>query len=263
MHIPHLISVMVLAGVFVTMLGSGGARAESQAGGVPAVSDRLTVLERATATLRTTVTTLQTQVTTLRTTVTTLQTDNTDLKGALAAEIAAREASENALRAADDDIRGVVFQLALDRLKGDLDLATRISNVEALIGAGASGKFFDVRTSGGLVHGGRATVATLGPLPPGNYLVIGRVDVENFIHDTLWFCSLHDPLHQGPDFSVDAASTSTQSVGFTGSALSSLTMAGIARLTTSGPVTIECQSTESGSDLPGIHLLAVQVGQPG
>jgi len=136
-------------------------------------------------------------------------------------------------------------------------LLNRIKNAEDLIGA--TGKFFDVKTSGGLVNGANATVATLGPLPPGNYLVIGRAEVENFIHDTLWFCNLIDPA----GLNIDGTASSTQSVEFSGVPLSSLTMAGIARLTTAGKVTMECGSNESGSDLPNIHLLAVQVGQPG
>jgi hypothetical protein len=250
MHMPRFISVLVLVSVFVIMSDPGGARAESQAGGLPAVADRVSVLEGVATTLKASVAILQTQVTTLRTTVTTLETDNTDLKSALAAETAARAAE-------DSTLRGLLFQEALDRITAGINLSNRIQAVEALIGA--TGKFFDVKTSGGLVNGANATVATLGPLPPGNYLVIGRAFVENFIHDTLWFCNLLNPA----GFNIDGTATSTQSVGFTGNALSSMTMAGFARLTTSGPVTMECASDESGSDLPDIHLLAVQVGQPG
>jgi hypothetical protein len=253
MQMACLISVMVLAGGFVIASGPGTARADSQAGGVPVVADRVSVLEGVATTLQTAVTALTTQVTTLRTTVTTLQTDNTDLRAALAAEIAARGAG-------DDAVRALVFQEALDRLKVDVNLTNRMQAVEALAGAGATGKFFDVHISDAfLVNGARATVATVGPLPPGNYLVVGRVEVENFIHDTLWFCNLLNPA----GFNIDGTATSTQSVGFTGNALSSLTMAGIARLTAAGPVTLECESNESGSDLPNVHLLAVQIGQPG
>ena len=260
MHVPRLMSMMILAGVFVMVSTPEGARAESQAGGVPALAERVTVLEGVTTTLKTTVTTLQTQVTTLRTTVTTLQNNNTDLQSALAAEIAAREAAEAALRATDDELRSAIFQVVLDRLKGDIDLAARISNLEAQVGTGASGKFFKIEATGTLVNGARATIATLGPLPPGNYLVIGRVDVNNFDHDALWFCSLQHPseLHV-----IDGAETSTQSVGLSGSPLASITMAGIARLTVSDPVTMDCESNRNSSDLANIRMLAVQIGLPG
>jgi len=233
--------------------GPTGAQAQSQAGGLPAVSDQVSRLEGVATTLQTAVTTLTTQVTTLRTTVTTLQTDNVDLQSALTAEIAARQA-------ADDALHTLLFQEVVNRAKGDLDLGARISNVEALVGAGASGKFFQIRTTGSLVNGARATVATLGPLPPGNYLVIGRVDVENFDHDALRICSLQHPSEL---LVIDASQTSTRSVGLTGSPLASITMAGIARLTVSDPVTMDCESGESGSDLGDIRLLAVQIGLPG
>jgi len=258
MHVARL-SPLLLAGVFVIMSAPGGAHAESQAGGVPALAERVTVLEGVTTTLKTTVTTLQTQVTTLRTTVTTLQDSNADLRSALAAEIAARETAEGALRATDDELRSLIFQLALR----DIDFAIRIKNLEddVAANAGASGKFFQIRhATGGLVNGARATIATLGPLPPGNYLVIGRVDVVNFDHDALWSCSLQHPSEQQ---SIDGAETSTQSVGLSGSPLASITMAGIARLTVSDPVTMDCESNRNSSDLGNIHLIAVQIGLPG
>ncbi|PWU25209.1 MAG: hypothetical protein C5B48_02485 [Candidatus Rokuibacteriota bacterium] len=245
---------MVLAAALVITSDPGGARAQSQAGGLPTLADRVSILEGVATTLKSTVTTLQTQVKTLDSTVTTVQTTNADLQSALAAEVAARQA-------ADDALRALVAQVALDRLKGDVDLTTRISNLEAEVGDLANsvtGKFFDVKTLGGLVNGALATVATLGPLPPGNYLVIGRASVQNFIHDTTWFCTLNDPTGNNIDDSV----TSTQFLGFSGHQ-SSLTMAGIARLASSGSVRMECQTGESGSDLPSVHLLAVQVGSPG
>ena len=256
MHMLRLISVIV-AGGFVVLSGAGGVRAESQAGGLPVVADRVTRLEGVATTLQTAVTTLTTQVTTLRTTVTTLQTDNASLQNALAAEIAARQAADSALQAAHDALAGAVFQEVFARVNGDRALGNRIDDVAALIAA--TGKFFEVKTFGGLVNGARATVATLASLPPGNYLVIGRAEVQNLIHNvTLWLCSLNDPTGL-----IDDSAASTLSLELTGSPRASITLAGISRLTTSGPVTMECQAGEAGSDLPSIHLLAVQVGQPG
>src|SRR5262245_58743113 len=154
-------------------------QAESQAGGLPVVSDRVRVLEGIAVnlqtavttlqsnvtTLKTSVTNLQTNVTTLQTKVTTLESDNTDLQSALDAEIAARKAAEAQLQDAlnlEEFFRkgtDVILNNAVATLKARLD---------------SVGTFYSVHNSGGgLDHGIFAEVAILGPLPPGNYLVIG------------------------------------------------------------------------------------------
>ena len=45
MHVSHLIGVVVGVGVLVITSGPDSARAQSQTGGLPAVSDRVRVLE--------------------------------------------------------------------------------------------------------------------------------------------------------------------------------------------------------------------------
>src|SRR5262245_53251474 len=81
------------------------AEAQSQAGGLPDVSARVSILEGIATTLQNQVTTLQTEATGLRNQVTVLQTANTNLQNAFDAETAARVQGDNALRAAVDSER--------------------------------------------------------------------------------------------------------------------------------------------------------------
>jgi hypothetical protein len=80
--------------------GQGGARAASQAGGLPAVSDRVSALEGIARTLQAAVTALQTQVTTLQTANANLQSSLNNLQTALNTETAARTAGDTTLQAA-------------------------------------------------------------------------------------------------------------------------------------------------------------------
>src|SRR5262245_22717574 len=168
MHLRHRIGVAMLAGVFVIMLGPSGAWAASQAGGLPAVSDRVSVLEGIVATLRTAVTTLTAQVTAL-------QTANTGLQNALNAEIAGRTAADTALknaldqeaakRANDDSSLQTALNIEKEqRIQGDNALASEI---------GSGGKAFIVKRDEDvfLPNGDRAIVAAL-PLPAGSYFLL-------------------------------------------------------------------------------------------
>ena len=108
--------------------------AQSQAGGLPVVSDRVSVLEGVAANL-------QTAVTTLRTEVTVLQNTNTELKNALDAERTARIAADNALQAAlnqkattretqDGNLELALVVEHAQRANTDLKLRGLINNAE-------------------------------------------------------------------------------------------------------------------------------------
>ena len=253
---------MVRVAMVVMALGLAGvsssAEAQSQAGGLPAVSARVSILEGIAAKL-------QTAVTTLATTVTTLQTANTDLQNALNAEIAARVQGDNALRAAVDSER---FQ----RTAGDSNLLTQIVDNAAAIQTinglvTSAGQFYEalvVNTF--LVEGAFATVATLGPLPSGNYLVTATLSLENVNNAARWLCTLStQTVDQGRITVVDIHQTHT-SLGGIGvlSEFNSLALAGIARLPDgAATVRVGCGTGVSGSDIRSVHIVAVKVGEPG
>ena len=251
----RLISVASLAVVFVIVSGPGTARAQSHAGGLPAVSDRVTVLEGITAnlqsavtTLQTAVTTLQGNVTTLQTKVTTLETKNTDLQSALNAEVAARKSAIADLQDSLD-VERFARTLADNLIKARLD------------SLGGLGTFFiGENTSGGLVMGAPATVVTIGPLPAGNYLVVGTVQVRNSIHDVDWLCDLLGPAGEFLDGGITFTQNNIDARGDE----TTLTLAGIARVPTASSATVRCQNlTETGGSTTIGRMFAVRVGQPG
>jgi hypothetical protein len=262
----RLISVAILAGVFLIMSDASGAAAASQAGGLPAVSDRVSALEQIATTLQAAVTTLQTQVATLQTananlqnSVTSLQTANANLQSslnnvqnALNTETAARTAGDSSLESALDGER-------LLRALADNNLSNQIQSAKALIES--VGTFYDGPvTPGGLVMGAPATIATVGPLPAGNYLVIGRAIVRNSIHDVDWLCTLRDPAGQEIAGAIGFTQNNIDARG----SETTFTLAGIASLSAPGTVRVECQNLTQtgGSDVIG-QALAVKVGQPG
>ena len=266
------LSAVILAGMFAMMSVPSSVQAESQAGGLPGVSDRVRVLEGIAVnlqtavttlqsnvtTLKTTVTNLQTNVTTLQTKVTTLETKNTDLQGALDAEIASRVQGDNALRAAVDSER-------VQRTAGDSSLADAIDTIGDLVAS--TGQFYEtVVVNTFLVEGASATLATLGPLPAGNYLVTATLGLENTIHAARWLCTLFAQTgDQVPVAVIDSLQTHT-SLGGIGvlSEFNSVALAGIARVPqAAASVKVNCGTGVSGSDVRSVRIVAVKLGQPG
>jgi hypothetical protein len=232
----------------LTLLGLGvfaSVEAQSQAGGLPAVSARVQVLEGIATTLQTQVTTLQTQVTTLQTAnttlqtqVTTLQTDNTALQAALDAETAAR-------RNADITLVNVIQN-------GDRDLRAAIEAIRGTIG-----NAFEVTVpSTFLVNGQLGTVAMLENVPAGRYLVIAKAIVLNVDNDAEWHCRLLRNNDQFPNV-LDRSAATTES-GFIENT-SNMTMVGIATLPAPGSFRVDCFTLKADSDLHQVKIVAVSV----
>ena len=257
----RLLSVLVLTGMFAIMSVPSGAQAQSQAGGLPVVSDRVSVLEGTAAalqaaltSLQTTVTNLQTTVTTLRTQVTSLQTANTDLGNALNAEIVARLQGDSGVRASVESER-------LQRIAADSSLMETIGTLTS------TGRFYEtVVVNTFLVEGADAVLATLGPIPSGNYLVVANLSLENTVHAARWLCTLFsETVDQGHITLIDSHQTHT-SLGGIGvlSEFNTLALVGIARLPDSAAtVKVRCSTGVSGSDIRVVHVVAVRVGNPG
>jgi hypothetical protein len=248
---------VILAALFVMMPGAKDARAESQAGGLPSVSGRVSVLEGIAATLQTVVTTLQTQVTAL-------QTANTGLQNALNAETAARIAADNALQAAlnqeattrkakDDSLEVALITEGFARINTDVELRGLINN--------ARGQAFSTfKSHAVLVHGASALVGSVGPLPPGSYLIVAKASVSNADHNAVWSCE----LHRDDGTIIDRSTTGTSSLGLTddlGPNWSNIAHVVLTRLTSEMKVNMFCETRENDSELFDIAMTATQVGQ--
>jgi hypothetical protein len=247
-------AVGVLIGLFVTVAGPGAAWAQSQAGGLPAVSARVATLEGVAATLQaavasllTQITGLQAQVTGLKTQVTGLETANTDLQNALTSETAARTVSDAALQAS------IVLE-GQRRLTADTELRN-------LIASAKGPAFSSFNRKADLVNGAGATVGTLGPMPPGNYLVVAKAAVQNFKNDAGWFCN----LLRADGAPIDGTFASTESRGI-GEIVSlsetNLTNVAVTTLTVEGSLKMVCgtHNGAAGSTVFDIAIAAVQVG---
>lgn len=257
MHVRRLISTGVLVSMVVITSNPSDVGAQSQAGGLPAVSERVSVLERLAVTLQTAVTSLQTQVTVL-------QTANNDLKKALDAEAAARTAADNALRAAldqeastretaDTNLSLALVTERLQRIGTDEELRGLISN--------ARGQAFSTfRNHASLINGATALVGKVGPLPAGNYLIIAKATVLNFDNNAVWDCF----LRRDDGVSVDSTSTGTAAHEFLddlGPDHSNIVNVGLTSMPAPGSVNMFCGSREAGSEIFNIAMTAVQVGQ--
>ncbi len=232
--------------------------ADPQTGGLPDVAARVKTLE-------TLVTTLQTSVATLQTNVTALQSANSGLQNALNAEIAARTAADTALQSAlnkeieirdisDAFLNGLLSLEKKDRIGEDQWL-------ESLINASEKKTFSTGVVSTFLPNGDLTRVATLGPLPPGNYFVTGKALVDNQDHNAFWQCDL--VLLEGT-IELDRAFATTESNGVNAvNTHAVIVFEQIVNLTAPGTVTIQCHTGKPSSYMGDIHLIAIQVGSPG
>jgi hypothetical protein len=225
---------------FVTSLVASSARADSQTGGVPTLDVRVTTLE-------TTVGVLQTSLTTLQNTVTTLQAANNDLQKALNDEITNRFVADFKLASALADETN-------ERKYQDSVLSGAIENLKtAGIGAKAYSTFV---LHGDVPNGNRTTVATLGGLPAGKYLVLAKGNVSGE-HDVVWGCFLNYRSQLDWDDQIIVA---TEGVGVESwNSLTAVALSAIVTLGSPGQVALSCESGEPGSEVDNIRIVALQV----
>jgi hypothetical protein len=269
--------VALVASLLVALSGPLVARADSQAGGLPAVADRVSALEAAVTSLQIANTNLKNALnaeTAARTAGdSALQAANTSVQNALNAEIAARSAGDSALQAANANLQSALNAEIAARSAGDSALqaaigqeaAARQSADSALSAAlsTAKGKAFSTFVPNfGLVNGAEAVVATLGPLPPGDYFVIARATVRNASHDAAWYCFLEldnivplDDVREGTEeFGLFEGAAFATSYG-------NLTNIRVTTaLAPSGTVRMKCSTHVAGSDLLGIRIIAIELG---
>jgi len=228
---------------------------DPQTGGLPALADRVQLLEGLTQSLQQAVETLQSNVAAL-------QSANTNLQSALNAEIAARAAADTTLQAAltreatlrdsaDSALQTQIGQEATTRLLSDKALGESIA-------ANQVNAYSIYHDHAGLVGGNRAAVGTIGPLPAGNYLVTGKVTASNFIHDTVWSCYLQ--RDDGVFIDRTDSDTTTAALGGSGGSTAIVNVA-LTTLSAPGSISMLCESQASGSDLFDVSITATQVGQ--
>lgn len=249
MPVLRRVRVMVLAGVIVVVSSSGAARAQSQTGGLPLVSDRVSALEEVAASLKTAVTTLQTQVTVL-------QTANTGLQNALNAEIATRAAADTALRTADADLQDAIDLETFARRAADTVTGNTVAALSSRIdGLASVGKAYEKEVrSTFLVNGALGTLAVLDGLPAGRYVVIAKALVENVDHDADWTCYLLRGDLSFPD-TLDISAATTAS-GFIENH-SNVALAAVATLPAPGSFKIQCFTLVASSTLRWVKIVAI------
>ena len=229
--------ILVATAAMSILIFPSAGRADSQAGGLPALADRVLALEATTLTLQQLVTTLQANVASL-------QAANSSLQAALTQEAATRAT-------ADTNLQGQISQEATTRQSKDDSLQASIASVKV--------KAFQVSHDFvGLVQGQRAVVASTGPLPKGNYLVIGRVSANNTIHTAHWRCD----LQRGDGIFIDDTEADTNNTFPSVSNSVDTTMVvnlAVVFLSEGNSVMMACQTGVSGSDLFSVRLTALQV----
>jgi hypothetical protein len=225
---------------FVASTAAFSVRADSQTGGVPSLDVRVTTLE-------TTVGVLQTTLTTLQNTVTTLQAANNDLQKALNDEITARFV-------ADFKLASALVDETNERKYEDSVLSGAIENLKT---AGIGAKVYSTFViHGDVPNGNLTTVATLGGLPAGKYLILAKGNVSGE-HDVVWGCFLNFRSQLDWDDQIIVA---TEGVGVESwNSLTAVALSGIVTLSSPGQVTMSCESGEPGSEVDNIRLIALQV----
>jgi len=250
---------MLRTTIVVAALGLAGispsAEAQSQQGGLPTVSARVSAVEGIAATLQGAVTTLQTQLTALQTANSNLQTANNNLQTAnnnlqtaLSAEIAARVAADAALQAA---INSETAQRTAD-----------VQELRGLINAAGSKAFSTFRGQSALANGASGGVGAIGPLPAGNYLVTAKAVIQELGSNTSWTCTLRTEDGRAID------RTSGFNASHTGNA-SIVENVAMATLTAPGSIIMICGTEVAGpsceltscSSVVDIAMVAVQVGE--
>ena len=228
--------VVAAAAVSITIFCSAGRADDSQAGGLPALADRVLALEAAT--------------TSLKAIVAELQAANANLQAALAQETAARTAADSALQAVDSTLQTKLDQEAATRKAKDDALQSSLTTVTV--------KAYQVSHDHvGLVHGDRTVVADTGPLPGGNYFILGKVTADNGLHSVPWTCD----LQRDDGVYIDQTSGGTSNDAF----VSFLTDTPILNtavlvLTNGASVHMACMTHEiAGSDTFDVRLIAIHV----
>ena len=251
MQIHRRVGNAVLAFAFGSVIGGPGvALGQSQEGGLPAVSDRVAVLEGATASLKAAVKDLLAQITTL-------QAANTVLQSALDAEIQARGAADAALQATATGLQTALNGEIAARQSTTAALSSGLTVLNSRLDSfGNLGKAYETFVPDTfLPNGNRTTVAELA-LPAGKYFVMAKTVVSNVEHDTPWDCQLFRNGESFPFF-LDASSTYTEDVSFNSS--DNITLATIATLSAPGSVRMECFSLEPASRILDVKIVAVVV----
>ena len=233
------------------------ARADPQAGGLPELASRVTILESLVTTLQTNLISLQTLVSTLQTKLTVLETAKTDLTKALSDEAAARKAADAALQSqidAQTDVNFAMGRLIDDERKARVDadqyLGDQIDTQARTFSAPALATF--------LPNGDETVLAEL-DLPAGNYFVTGKTNVHNGDHSAGWICALY---LNGPT-ELDGVLYYTVPPSGLGinTPAGELVMHQVVTLSAPGHVTLQCNSGEPGSDVSAIRLIAIRVGR--
>lgn len=266
---------MVRVAAVVGALGlvwMSSAEAESQAGGLPAVSSRVQVLEEVSKALQSQVTTLLTEAKALQTQVDTLQSDNATLQESLSKETQTRKTETTTLQEAisketqarqteTTKLQEGLSQETHTRQTADDTLSQSAAELEAQINEqlNAAGKVFSVSVPQTfLINGHLGTVATLANVPAGRYVVIAKAVVENDIHDSGWACLLFRNAENLSSDVLDHSSATTESGSFR-LTRSTVSMVAVVTLFAPGSFRMDCQTEENGSDLFGVKIVAVSV----
>jgi hypothetical protein len=231
-----------LAGSVLMLWGLPGSWGQ-QAGGLPAVSARVSALESALAAQNSALTTLQNGLTALQTSLSSVQ-------NALTQETVQRAAVDSGLQAA-------VNQEAATRAAQAQQLQQQL---QTLVAASSGPKVFQSYVANTFLVNGSGIVGALGPLPVGNYVVIGKAGVHNTQNTSQWLCTLIDD-NGG---TIDATDTHTDSQGIgehIAESLSGFMVGAAISLSAPGSVRLSCFTGEAGSLLNNVRLIAVKVGE--
>ncbi len=233
------------------------AQADSQAGGVPTLEDRVTVLENSVSSLQTTVTNLNNAVTALQTSVTNLQSANSSLQTALANETANRTSADNKLQT-DLASETAARTTADNSIKNSL--STFDQKIQDAITATGGGRHYSVRViTADVPNGGNTSVAVLDGLPSGHFVVFAKGLVRNFDHNAVWACSLiQNDNTPGP---LDQIALETESSGLNATNSSStFALMSEVEMVNPGKVQVFCNNDgQPGSAADYISIIALEV----
>jgi hypothetical protein len=217
--------------------------AESQEGGLPGLSARLSVAEQVASALGSTILSLQGQV--------------TSLQSALSAESAARAAADAALQTA------LTQEAAARKSQDDAEAAERTADVKQLrdlIDGAGSKAFSAFKSQSVLQNGASGLVGSVGPFPAGNYAVMAKAVVQDFEPNTSWSCELRTDDGRAIDRTAGFTTLNTGNAQMIENiALATLTAAGSIRMICETHVSGPSCGASSCSSLFDIAMIAVQV----